>query len=80
MKHSIGYAYPTSDYAKKLGTHGVYVELGSKLLPMASYADAIAYAQTLGTEPDRWSMDHPANASYLAYAQRLQAHHNRQGA
>jgi len=25
-------------------------------------------------------MDHPANASYLAYAQRLQAHHNRQGA
>jgi hypothetical protein len=54
MKHSIGYAYPTSDYAEKLGTHGVYVELGTKLLPMASYADAITYVQTLGTEPDRW--------------------------
>ena len=80
MRHSIGYAYPTSDYAKKLGTHGVDVELGAKLLPMASYADAIANVQTHRTEPDRWSMDHPANASYLAYAQRLQAHHNRQGA
>jgi hypothetical protein len=77
MKHSIGYAYPTSINADRLGTHGVYVKLGAKLLPMASYADAVAYVQTLGTEPDLWSMDHPAKAAYRAHAQRLQAHHNR---
>ena len=29
------------------------------------YLDALAYAQTLGTDPDRWSIDHPANSKFL---------------
>jgi hypothetical protein len=63
-----------------MGTHGFYVEHNDKLTHMASYDDAIAHVQTLATEPARWSIDHPKNASFLANAQRVQAHHNRQGA
>lgn len=80
MNHEIGYAYPTSDYATKMGKHGVYVEHKGKLTPMVSYDAALAHVAALGTEPSRWSIDHPKNASFLADAQRLQAHHNRQGA
>jgi hypothetical protein len=76
--HTIAYAYPTSDQAVKMGKHGVYIEHAGKITPMPTYEAAIAHAATLGTLPDRWSMDHPANSTFLADAMRAQAHHNRQ--
>ena len=74
MKHTICYAYPTSDLALKVGKHGYVV---NETRQFDVYSDALEYAKALGTEPDRWSIDHPANASFLTEAHRLQAHHNR---
>ena len=74
MNHIICYAYPTSDLANKVGKHGYIVNDAHQF---DEYADALAYAQTLGTEPDRWSIDHPKNATFLNDAQRLKAHHAR---
>jgi len=77
FKHEIFYAYPSSDIADKNKGHGYYVFANKKYFHFDEYLDALAYAQTLGTDPDRWSIDHPANSSFLKDAQRLKAYHSR---
>jgi hypothetical protein len=57
--------------------HGYYVDFNDNHTRFDTYADALAYAQTLGTEPDRWSIDHPANSTFLKDAERLRIHHSR---
>jgi len=74
MKHLICYAYPTSDLANKVGKHGYVVNDAHQF---DEYSDALAFAQILGTDPDRWSIDHPANSTFLQDAQRLKAYHSR---
>lgn len=74
MNHLICYAYPTSDLANKVGKHGYFVNDAHQF---DEYSDALAFAQTLGTDPDRWSIDHPANSTFLQDAQRLKAYHSR---
>ena len=74
MKHSICYAYPTSDLANKVGKHGYVV---NDTYQFDSYEDALTYAKTLSTDPDRWSIDHPSNSTFLRDAERLKAHHSR---
>ena len=71
--HTIGYAYPSSTLAHRLGRarQGChYVTIGlrqraSRTTPFCTYSEALRHAQTLGTSPDRWSMDHPLNAHFL---------------
>jgi hypothetical protein len=74
MKHEICYAYPTSDLAEKVGKHGYVVNSTHQF---DAYEDALAYAQSLGTEPERMSIDHPANDTFLQTAERLRIHHSR---
>jgi len=74
MKHLICYAYPTSDLAEKVGKHG-YVVNDTHQFDL--YEDALAYAQSLGTEPERMSIDHPSNSTFLRDAERLKAYHSR---
>ena len=75
--HSICYAYPTSDLAEQAGGHGYIVTHADSLTLFGTYPDALAYAQTLGTEPDRWSIDHPKNASLREEAGRAARYHAR---
>lgn len=77
MKHEIFYAYPSSDIAETNKGHGYYVLADKKYTHFDAYADALAYAQSLGTEPDSMSIDHPANHTFLAAAERLRVHHSR---
>jgi hypothetical protein len=74
MKHSICYAYPTSDLAEKVGKHGYVV---NDTHQFDAYEDALAYAQSLGSEPDRWSIDHPSNSTFLKDAELARVHHSR---
>jgi hypothetical protein len=74
MKHTICYAYPTSDLAEKVGKHGYVVNDAHQF---DLYEDALSYAQSLGTEPDRMSIDHPANHTFLRSAEQLRVHHSR---
>ena len=74
MKHSICYAYPTSDLAEKVGKHGYVV---NNTHQFDAYEDALAYAQSLGSEPDRWSIDHPSNSTFLKDAELARVHHSR---
>lgn len=67
-EHKISYAYPSSTSATRLGRGktGCYVlEVGDKAHALDTYADAAEMAQKQGTTPNRWSMDHPMNASFL---------------
>lgn len=67
-EHLIAYAYPSSPRACRLkhGKAGCYVvQTASQETPLATYPDALALAQRLGTAPQRWSMDHPLNARFL---------------
>lgn len=75
FKHEIFYAYPSSDVADKHKGHGYYVHAGRKYSHFDSYEDALAYAQSLGTEPERMSIDHPANHTFLQSAEMLRIHH-----
>ena len=74
MKHEICYAYPTSDLAEKVGKHGYVV---NDTHQFDAYEDALAYAQSLGSEPDRWSIDHPSNSTFLKDAELARVHHSR---
>jgi len=65
FKHEIFYAYPSSDIADKNKGHGYYVFANKKYSHFDNYENALFYAQTLGTDPDRWSIDHPANSKFL---------------
>ena len=61
--HTIAYAYPSSTLARQMrrSATGCYtVTVGSKTTAHATYAEAVACAAALGTEPGRWSMDNPA--------------------
>lgn len=67
-EHVIAYAYPSSPRACSLrhGKAGCYVVDAAGIeTPLATYSDAVALAQTLGTTPQRWSMDHPLKARFL---------------
>ena len=65
FKHEIFYAYPSSDIADKNKGHGYYVFANKKYSHFDNYENALLYAQTLGTDPYRWSIDHPANSRFL---------------
>lgn len=66
VEHTIVYAYPHSDSARRAGfaTCGAYcLKVGTSITGFAGYGaalDAVA-----GTTPSRWSMDHAANARFL---------------
>ena len=67
-EHTIGYAYPTSHAAVRLGfsSNGChFVETADSAVAAGSYADAKMIALNLGTTPSRWSKDHPDNARFL---------------
>lgn len=64
-EHTIGYAYPSSPRAARLGraSTGTYsYQRGEhgRVVPFDTYAEALANAVREGTQPARWSMDHPA--------------------
>ena len=70
MIHCISYAYSTSHAARKLGhgPTGCYIlTIGSIDRAFPRLSDAIAAAIDAGTEPDRWSIDHPSNARFLRH-------------
>jgi hypothetical protein len=75
MKHEICFAYPSSDLADKMGKHGYMVIHGKETKQFDEYEDAFAFAQSLGTEPDRWSIDHHLNASFLRKAKLAYVYH-----
>lgn len=63
-EHVIGYAYPGSDTATKLGqatTGCMVVWLVGETHAHANYNACIDHVSALGTRPGRWSMDHPWN-------------------
>jgi hypothetical protein len=64
--HYIGYAYPSSPAAEKLGRSRVgcwFIRLGKRYQgAFATAEEAIAAAAKMGTQPERWSRDHPLNA------------------
>lgn len=67
-EHVISYAYPSSELAHRLGrgSPGCFVlVVAGQASPAATYAEAKAVADKLGTTPGRWSIDHPANASFI---------------
>lgn len=69
LEHVIGYAYPTSPDATRLGfgSTGCWtVAVAGKTVPAKTYPDALAVTAKLGTVPGRWSKDHPLNASLVA--------------
>lgn len=64
-EHLVEYAYPSSDSSNAhgcAGTGGFTVSVAFMSTPFASEDEAEAHAQTLGTQPARWSRDHPENA------------------
>ena len=65
VQHVIGYAYPGSTMAAKLGhskTGCFTVEVARKTTPAKTYSEAKANVVRLGTVPGRWSWDHPSNS------------------
>jgi len=68
--HYVGYAYPTSTIAAKLGRGKCgcwYLRIdGRPDAVFESRADAVAAAVAAGTAPDRWSSDHPDNERFSA--------------
>lgn len=67
--HTISHAYPTSPMAmahmcEKAGCF--ILELGQSQTPYTSYDDALKAALSLGSDPSRWSMDHPLNNRFLS--------------
>jgi hypothetical protein len=69
--HCIGYAYASSPMAcvLKMGAAGCYyLQSAGALSAHGTYSQALAAASALGTEPGRWSMDHPQNAQFLQVA------------
>jgi hypothetical protein len=67
-QHRICYAYASSVGATRLGRgkNGCYVlETAISEVALDSYEEAAERAKSLGTEPNRWSMDHHDNARFL---------------
>jgi hypothetical protein len=71
-EHVISWAYPSSPRAVALGFPGAgcYVLRvhGEDPHGYDLYATCVAVVGALGTNPGRWSMDHPAHAKYLPAA------------
>jgi len=70
-EYEIGYAYPTSAIAEKLGQGHAgchYVATAGGMTPHPAFADALRHARTLGAVPGRWSKDHPLNVKFLSPA------------
>lgn len=68
-QHVIGYAFPTSSLAKKLGFSrtGCYtVEVAGTVSPVKTFSEAKTCVEKLGTEPGRWSWDHPLNSHFTS--------------
>lgn len=68
-EHLIGYAYPSSPLAKRMGrsrTGCYFVQTTAQQSPQPSYDAAVGHVAQLGTVPQRWSIDHPLNAWALA--------------
>lgn len=68
-EHTISYAYPSSPLACSLkrGKTGCYVvQTVDAELPFEGYHSAKEHADSLGTTPQRWSMDHPLNEAFRA--------------
>jgi hypothetical protein len=78
-EYHIGYAYPTSPIAQRIAAstsrhggsrdiyrQGCYYYSGpdDDLVAFGSVADAEEHARSTGLQPDRWSIDHPANAKF----------------
>lgn len=61
-QHYIGYAYPSSPTACALG-YGkegcYYVRTQKEMVAYDTYNGCVTHVTDLGTEPNRWSMDHP---------------------
>jgi hypothetical protein len=60
MEHTISFAYPSSDLAKKLGkpASGCFVlQVGGTETPHPSISAAMAAARLVGTSPSYWSLD-----------------------
>lgn len=65
--YSVGYCYPSSPLARTLGrsrTGCYYVATPEKMRPFSTFEQALGHASTTGLQPERWSLDHPLNASY----------------
>jgi len=69
-QHYIGYACPTSEIARRCKKYheGCFFVADTNFTnsqdahtPFNTYEEALAYAKTKGTRPNRWSLDHPAN-------------------
>lgn len=78
-EYHIGYAYPTSPAARRVASRtshhagsrdiyrtGCYYYSGPDdvLLAFGTATAAEEHASTTGLQPDRWSIDHPANAKF----------------
>lgn len=83
MKHEICFAYPSSDLAERMGKHGYMVIYREEdefcsthtTKRFDEYEDALEFAESLGSTPDRWSIDHHLNASFLRKAKLAYAYH-----
>jgi hypothetical protein len=67
-QHTISYAYPSSSMACSLkrASDGCWVlQAGESIAPYPSYADALKAAAAEGSQPSRWSVDHPFNANFI---------------
>lgn len=67
-QHVIGYAFPTSSLAKRLGfsrTGCFTVEVAGTVSPVKTFSEAKACVEKLGTTPGRWSWDHPLNRHFI---------------
>lgn len=67
-QHYIGYAYPSSPNACALGQGEkgcYYVRVPAETVAHATYKGCLAHLDGMGTNPNRWSMDHHANAHML---------------
>lgn len=65
-QHTITYAYPSSLNAARVGraAQGAYcLAVGTSIQGYDTYQAALA--AVAGTQPSRWSMDHPLNARFL---------------
>lgn len=61
-EHVIGYAYPTSESAGKLGcgkSGCFYLQAKGRITAHKTINQALRAALELGTKPGLWSMDHP---------------------
>lgn len=65
IEHEISFAYPSSPAATRFGfgEQGCYtIKVGKDEKALTSLSLALKHAESLGSRPSRWSIDHPLNA------------------